>query len=113
MSGYEWSEELLGKDFVEKHGKQPFKDVYFTGMVRDEKRRKMSKSLGNSPDALALIDTYGADGVRFGMLSSGSAGNDIVFDAPIDKKTKKALNESELCGQGSKFCNKIWNAMRK
>ena len=112
MSGYEWSEELLGKDFVEKHGKQPFNDVYFTGMVRDEKRRKMSKSLGNSPDALALIDTYGADGVRFGMLSSGSAGNDIVFDAPIDKKTKKALDESELCGQGSKFCNKIWNAMR-
>ena len=112
MAGYEWSEDLLGKDFIEEKGRQPFHDVYFTGMVRDEKRRKMSKSLGNSPDALALIDTYGGDGVRFGMLSSGSAGNDIVFDAPIDSKTKKALNESELCNQGSKFCNKIWNAMR-
>ena len=112
MSGYEWSEELLGKEFVEEKGRQPFDSVYFTGMVRDAKRRKMSKSLGNSPDALSLIDTYGADGVRFGMLSSGSAGNDIIFDAPIDSKTKKALNESELCAQGSKFCNKIWNAMR-
>lgn len=112
MAGYEWSEDLLGKEFIEKNGRQPFHDVYFTGMVRDAQRRKMSKSLGNSPDALNLIDTYGADGVRFGMLSSGSAGNDIVFDAPIDSKSKKALDESKLCAQGSAFCNKMWNAMR-
>ena len=65
MAGYEWSEDLLGKAFIEKNGKQPFKDVYFTGMVRDAQRKKMSKSLGNSPDALNLIDKYGADGVRF------------------------------------------------
>lgn len=108
MSGYEWSEELLGEDLK---GKMPFHDVYFTGMVRDNKRRKMSKSLGNSPDALQLIENYGADGVRFGMLLSGSAGNDIVFDAPFDPETKKALNESKLCDQGSKFCNKMWNAL--
>ena len=112
MAGYEWSEELLGADFVKEHGRQPFNDVYFTGMVRDNKRRKMSKSLGNSPDALALIDTYGADGVRFGMLSSAAAGNDIVFDAPFDPETKKALNESKLCEQGRNFCNKMWNALR-
>ena len=112
MAGYEWSEDLLGKDFVEANGKMPFKDVYFTGMVRDNKRRKMSKSLGNSPDALALIETYGADGVRFGMVSSGAVGNDIVFDAPIDPKTKKVLNESKLCDQGQNFCNKIWNALK-
>ena len=112
MAGYEWSEDLLGKDFVEKNGKHPFKDVYFTGMVRDDQRRKMSKSLGNSPDALALIEKYGADGVRFGMLSSGSAGNDIIFDAPYDKKAKAVKNESKLCNQGSAFCNKMWNAMR-
>jgi len=117
MAGYEWSEELLGKDFIEQHGRQPFHDVYFTGMVRDKDGNKMSKSLGNSPDALVLIDVYGADGVRFGMLSSGSAGNDIIFDAPFDpsdknSKTRKVLNESKLCQQGSAFCNKIWNAMR-
>lgn len=110
MSGYEWSEELLGKELIEKKGKQPFNDVFFTGMVRDNKRRKMSKSLGNSPDALALIETYGADGVRFGMLSSAAAGNDIVFDAPTDPKTKEVLNESKLCEQGRNFCNKMWNA---
>ena len=108
MAGYEWAPELLGKD----HPAMPFRDVYFTGMVRDEKRRKMSKSLGNSPDALALIDTYGADGVRFGMLSSGAAGNDIIFDAPIDAKTKQVLNQSQLCEQGRNFCNKMWNALR-
>jgi len=112
MAGYEWSEELLGKEHIEKHGKQPFKAVYFTGMVRDDQRRKMSKSLGNSPDALTLIDMYGADGVRFGMLSSGSAGNDVIFDAPYDKKAKAVKNESKLCNQGSAFCNKMWNAMR-
>ncbi len=110
MAGYEFSEDLLGKDFVEQHGKMPFKNVYFTGMVRDEKRQKMSKSLGNSPDALELLDKYGADGVRFGMLSSAAAGNDIVFDAPI--RDGEVLNESQLCEQGRKFCNKIFNANR-
>ena len=112
MSGYEWSEELLGKDFVAQKGRQPFHDVYFTGMVRDNKRRKMSKSLGNSPEALKLIENYGADGVRFGMLSSAAAGNDIIFDAPFDPETKTVLNESKLCEQGRNFCNKMWNALR-
>jgi valyl-tRNA synthetase len=107
MAGYEYAPELLGAD----HPIMPFKDVYFTGMVRDSKRRKMSKSLGNSPDALTLIDTYGADGVRFGMLSCSSAGNDIIFDAPIDPQTGEAINESKLCEQGRNFCNKMWNAM--
>ena len=112
ISGYEYSEELLGKEFIEKNGRQPFNDVYFTGMVRDNKRRKMSKSLGNSPDALTLIDKYGADGIRFGMMSTTSAGNDIIFDAPIDQETGKVLNESKLCEQGRNFCNKMWNALR-
>ncbi|MCB9256252.1 MAG: valine--tRNA ligase [Chitinophagales bacterium] len=76
---------------------KPFKDVYFTGMVRDNQRRKMSKSLGNSPDPLQLIADYGADGVRFGMMSCSSAGNDLLFD-------------DKLCDQGKKFSNKIWNA---
>ena len=111
MSGYEYSEELLGTEHIEKHGRQPFDDVFFTGMVRDNKRRKMSKSLGNSPDALELIKNYGADGVRFGMLSSASAGNDIVFDAPFDPETNEVLNESKLCEQGRNFCNKMWNAL--
>lgn len=110
--GYEYAEELLGKEFVQAHGAQPFNDVYFTGMVRDEKRRKMSKSLGNSPDALELIENYGADGVRFGMLSSSAAGNDIIFDAPLNAQTKTVLNESKLCEQGRNFCNKMWNALR-
>lgn len=112
MAGYEWSEALLGKEYVEEHGRMPFRDVYFTGMVRDNKRRKMSKSLGNSPDALKLIEIYGADGVRFGMLNSAAAGNDIIFDAPMDPKTGKVLNESRLCEQGRNFCNKMWNALR-
>ncbi len=112
MAGYEWSEELLGQDTIARKGRQPFHDVYFTGMVRDNKRRKMSKSLGNSPDALQLIDNYGADGVRFGMLSSAAAGNDIIFDAPFDPETKQVLNESKLCEQGRNFCNKMWNALR-
>jgi valyl-tRNA synthetase len=93
-------------------GVQPFHDVFFTGMVRDNKRRKMSKSLGNSPDALTLIENYGADGVRFGILSCSSAGNDIIFDAPIDPETGQVLNESKLCEQGSRFCNKMWNALK-
>ncbi len=112
MSGYEYAEPLLGKELVDKKGKQPFDSVYFTGMVRDNKRRKMSKSLGNSPDALALIDNYGADGVRFGMLSSAAAGNDIVFDAPINPETKAVENSSQLCGQGLNFCNKMSNALK-
>ena len=87
FAGYEFKDE------------KPFKDVYFTGMVRDKQRRKMSKSLGNSPDALALIDQYGADGVRFGMLSCAAAGNDLLFD-------------EALCEQGSKFSTKMWNAFR-
>ena len=87
MAGYEYM------------GTFPFKDVYFTGIVRDKLGRKMSKSLGNSPDPLKLIDEFGADGVRMGMLLSAPAGNDILFD-------------EALCKQGAAFCNKIWNAFR-
>ena len=87
FAGYEFKNEL------------PFKEVYFTGMVRDKQRRKMSKSLGNSPDALGLIDQYGADSVRFGMLSCSAAGNDLLFD-------------ESLIEQGRNFSNKIWNAFR-
>ncbi|MDP4711162.1 MAG: valine--tRNA ligase [Saprospiraceae bacterium] len=112
ISGYEWSESLLGETLASQKGRQPFEKVYFTGMVRDNKRRKMSKSLGNSPDALELIHTYGADGVRFGILSSAAAGNDIIFDAPFDPETKQIVNESKLCEQGRNFCNKMWNALR-
>ena len=108
MAGYEWAGELLG----EGHEVKPFNDVYFTGMVRDSYRRKMSKSLGNSPDAIELIQKYGADGVRYGMLSCAAAGNDIVFDAPFDQKTKKILNESKMCELGRNFSNKIWNAKK-
>ena len=77
----------------------PFKNVYFTGIVRDKLGRKMSKSLGNSPDPIELIDKFGADGVRMGMMLSAPAGNDILFD-------------ESLCEQGRNFCNKIWNALR-
>ena len=77
----------------------PFRSVYFTGIVRDEIGRKMSKSLGNSPDPIGLIDKYGADGVRMGMLLAAPAGNDILF-------------KEDLCQQGAAFCNKIWNAFR-
>ena len=112
MMGYEYAPELLGEAFIKKNGAQPFDAVYFTGMVRDKERRKMSKSLGNSPNALKLIEEYGADGVRFGMLSSAAAGNDIVFDAPLDPKTKQVADESKLCEQGRNFCNKMWNALR-
>lgn len=87
MSGYEWK------------NKRPFKHVYFTGMVRDQKRRKMSKQLGNSPDALKLMEDFGADGVRYGMLSSSPAGGDLLFD-------------KKLVEQGRNFSNKIWNALR-
>jgi valyl-tRNA synthetase len=113
MAGYEWSPELLGEDLAKKKGIQPFKDVYFTGMVRDNLGRKMSKSLGNSPDSLALIEKYGADGVRYGILSAAAAGNDVIFDAPFVDKTKTSIqNESKLCETGRNFCNKLWNALR-
>jgi len=80
-------------------GKPPFTDVFLTGIVRDEKRRKMSKSLGNSPDALELLAEFGADGVRTGLMLSTSAGNDLLFD-------------KKLCEQGRNFANKVWNALR-
>ena len=80
-------------------GEKPFNNVYLTGLVRDKQRRKMSKSLGNSPDPLDLIEKFGADGVRVGLLLSASAGNDIMFD-------------EELCNNGKAFANKIWNAFR-
>ena len=87
MAGYEY------------RGKMPFRHVYFTGIVRDKLGRKMSKSLGNSPDPISLIEKYGADGVRMGMMLSAPAGNDILFD-------------ESLCEQGRNFNNKIWNAFR-
>ncbi|MBO4402669.1 MAG: valine--tRNA ligase [Bacteroidales bacterium] len=87
MAGEEYRKEI------------PFKNVYFTGLVRDKLGRKMSKSLGNSPDPIALMEQYGADGVRMGMLLTAPAGNDLPFDTAI-------------CEQGRNFCNKIWNALR-
>ncbi|MEM9078782.1 MAG: valine--tRNA ligase [Bacteroidota bacterium] len=87
ISGYEY------------RGKRPFENVYLTGLVRDKQRRKMSKSLGNSPDALKLMEDFGADGVRVGLLLSSPAGNDLLFD-------------EALCQQGKNFANKIWNAFR-
>jgi len=87
MSGYEY------------RGERPFENVYFTGLVRDKQRRKMSKQLGNSPDALKLMKDFGADGVRVGLLLSSAAGNDLLFD-------------EALCQQGANFANKIWNAFR-
>jgi len=87
ISGYEYLDE------------KPFHDVYLHGIVRDKQRRKMSKQYGNSPDPLDLIKSYGADGVRIGMLFSSPAGNDLLFD-------------EKLCEQGRNFCNKIWNALR-
>ena len=83
----------------EFRGERPYENVYLTGLVRDKQRRKMSKQLGNSPDALKLIDDYGADGVRVGLLLSSAAGNDLMFD-------------EALCQQGANFANKIWNAFR-
>jgi len=83
----------------EFRNQRPYENVYLTGLVRDKQRRKMSKSLGNSPDALGLIGDYGADGVRVGLLLSSAAGNDLMFD-------------EALCQQGKNFANKIWNAFR-
>lgn len=93
-----WVARMIFAGYEFKNEK-PFKDVYFTGMVRDKQRRKMSKSLGNSPDALELIERFGADGVRFGMLSCAAAGNDLLFD-------------ESSCEQGKNFCNKLWNAFK-
>ncbi|MBR1594830.1 MAG: valine--tRNA ligase [Alloprevotella sp.] len=87
---------MAGEEYM---GTFPFKNVYFTGIVRDKLGRKMSKSLGNSPDPLELIERFGADGVRMGMMLSAPAGNDILFD-------------ESLCEQGRNFCNKIWNCFR-
>ena len=87
MAGYEYKQAI------------PFKDVYFTGMVRDKQGRKMSKQLGNSPDLLGLIDQYGADATRFGIMIASPAGNDLLFD------------ESSL-EQGRNFNNKLWNALK-
>lgn len=87
MAGYKFENE------------QPFKNVYFTGIVRDKQRRKMSKQLGNSPDPLDLMAKYGTDGVRMGLLLAAPAGNDLLFD-------------EALCEQGRNFCNKVWNAFR-
>jgi valyl-tRNA synthetase len=87
---------MAGYEYV---GEMPFKNVYFTGIVRDALGRKMSKSLGNSPDPLDLIANYGADGVRMGLMLAAPAGNDILYD-------------DKLCEQGRNFCNKIWNAFR-
>lgn len=93
-----WVARMIMAGYAFK-GQKPFNNVYFTGMVRDKLRRKMSKSLGNSPDPLDLIEKYGADGVRVGMLLCSPAGNDILFD-------------ESLTEQGRNFCNKIWNAFR-
>jgi valyl-tRNA synthetase len=87
IAGYEWMQE------------KPFTNVYLTGIVRDKLGRKMSKSLGNSPDPLDLIAKYGADGVRVGMLLCSPAGNDLMFD-------------ESYCEQGRNFANKVWNAFR-
>src|SRR5678816_2657099 len=90
MAGFEYMDE------------KPFSEVYFTGIVRDESGRKMSKQLGNSPDLLGLIDKYGADAVRFGIMISSPAGNDLLFD----------VKEESTLKQGSFFINKIWNALK-
>jgi valyl-tRNA synthetase len=96
-----WVARMIMAGFEYMHEK-PFSDVYFTGIVRDELGRKMSKQLGNSPDLLALIDKYGADAVRFGIMISSPAGNDLLFD----------VKEESTVKQGSFFINKIWNALK-
>ena len=93
-----WIARMIMSGFYFKN-KKPFNNVYFTGLVRDDKGRKMSKQLGNSPDPIELIENYGADGVRIGLLFSAPAGNDLLFD-------------EKLCIQGKNFSNKIWNAFR-
>jgi valyl-tRNA synthetase len=97
MAGYQFDHLYNPKKEIK--ALRPFKDVYFTGMVRDKQGRKMSKSLGNSPDLLDLIDRFGADAVRFGIMISSPAGNDLLFD-------------DSSCDQGRNFNNKIWNALK-
>ena len=96
MAGYEYKNE------------KPFSHVYYTGLIRDKQGRKMSKSLGNSPDALSLIDRYGADGVRSGLLLTSAAGNDLLFQ----EEEKDGQTSYPQCEQGRNFSNKIWNAFR-
>ena len=93
-----WVSRMIMAGYLVRDNK-PFNNVYFTGLVRDKQRRKMSKSLGNSPDALKLIDDYSADGVRVGLMLSSAAGNDLLFD-------------ESLCDQGKSFSNKIWNSLK-
>lgn len=108
IAGYELKQE------------KPFRHVYFTGMVRDKLRRKMSKSLGNSPDVFKLMDKYSTDGMRYGIMASSAAGNDIIFDTEVPKSQKpedieafeKLEPESKICETGRNFANKIWNAFR-
>ncbi|TAF65974.1 MAG: valine--tRNA ligase [Cytophagales bacterium] len=104
----------------ELKGEKPFQHVYFTGMVRDKLRRKMSKSLGNSPDVFKLMQKYGTDGMRYGIMASSAAGNDIIFDTDVPKSQKpediaefeKQEPDSKICETGRNFANKIWNAFR-
>ena len=98
---------IAGYEFEDK---KPFNNVYLTGLIRDAEGKKMSKSLGNSPDPLDLIKLYGADGMRYGILKSSPAGGDLIFDTPLDL-TKEDL-KSKLCEEGRNFANKIWNAFR-
>ncbi len=118
-----WVARMIISGYEYRHEK-PFRNVYFTGIVRDQFGRKMSKQLGNSPDPLELMKKYGADGVRTGILFSSQAGNDLTFDTPVPKSQKpedvaafladSSLDPlaSNLCEQGRKFNNKIWNAFR-
>ena len=98
---------IAGYEFM---GERPFNNVYLTGIIRDRKGRKLSKSLGNSPDLLELLKMYGADGVRAGILMSSPAGNDLMFDTPLDLEREPLT--SKLCENGRNFTNKIWNAFR-
>jgi len=110
MAGYEYRD------------REPFRNVYFTGIIRDQYGRKMSKQLGNSPDPIALMERYGADGVRTGLLFSSPAGNDLIFDTPVPRTNNPEeiakfqqdndVLSSKLCEQGRNFNNKIWNAFR-
>ena len=114
-----WVMRMIIAGYFLKNEK-PFKHVYFTGMVRDRIRRKMSKSKGNSPDVFKLMDKYGTDGVRYGILSSAAAGNDIIFDTDVPKSEKqKDIDEfnkldvdSKICEVGRNFANKIYNSYK-
>lgn len=114
-----WVMRMIIAGYYTKQEK-PFKHVYFTGMVRDQKRRKMSKSLGNSPDVFQLMEKYGTDGVRYGILSSAAAGNDIIFDTDVPRSSStkdiEAFNKlevnSKICEIGRNFANKIWQSYR-